>query len=344
MELHEGAVIPLRLVRDGAPTFLALAEAWLRTRASRLTRPGNVHRHVVHLRPLWRLTEAELRPAMIEELLLSLARPRGHLAAATANKVLVTGRSIVRFAEFNGEWHGRNPFELVDRLPQDRPQTAALDVHQARKLLPHLRWDRRLEILVMLYMGLRPGELKALQWSDVDLERMTLVVRRSNGWNGTKTRKDRALPIPEALRQVFDDAALARYPGSPLVFPGKEGRMQREDAKLSRMLQSALARAGIVSGWRYVCRRKGCGYRDERLGRAEARCPRCQFQLQRVGIPLHFRHYDLRHSCATLHRRAGADPLAIQILLGHAPESLTDSVYTHLTLEDVRREINKLRI
>lgn len=326
------------------PTFLELATEWLETEARRLVEPANERRHIAHMRALWPLREPELRPSVINRTLASLLRPLGHLGAVTVNKVRSTGKRIIRAAMLDDRWSGQNPFEVVPRLRQPTPHHRCLSLEECRKLLPKLREDRRREALTMLYLGLRPGELKALRKEDVDLRAKTIVVRRSNARDSTKTGKKRELPIPAALLPVLK-RAIATNKDSPLVFPGKDGKRQRADSKLTRALKDAMRRARLVIGYERICRRAGCGYRDERKELEWHRqCPRCRYTLWEQGIPLPVRWYDLRHSSATLHRMAGCDPLVIQMALGHAPETLTDSVYTHLSMDYMRQQLDKLKI
>jgi integrase len=304
---------------------------------------------VEHLRPLWGLTEGQLKSAAIKAHLWSLLEAddgRPALSAATVNKVLGTARRIIREAQANDKWGGKNPFALVDRLKQVRPETRCLSLAEARALLPHLRGDRRRQVLTMLYLGLRPGELKALQKSDIDMKGRAVTVRRSNGRDSTKTGKVRHVPVPDALWPHLE-AAIADSPEDcKLVFPSDCGERQRADAKLSRALRAALGKAGVCDAWKYICRRQGCGYRKEAREQLNecGQCPRCGFTLWEEPVPPMVRFYDLRHSAATLHRESGSDPLAIQVALGHAAENLTDSVYTHLSMDYLRRELNKLKI
>lgn len=335
-------VVPFR--RPTRRTFRELSDAWLRTEGARLVEPRNEQRHIAHLRALWGLTEGELRPYRVKEALLSLLKPSGPLSPATVNKVRGTGRRIIREAQLNDEWTGPNPFEIVRRLRETRPSHRVLSLGECRALLPHLRPDRLREAMMMLYLGLRPGEWKALKREDVDTRAWVLTVRRSNGRDQTKTGKVRVVPIPLGLRPTIGAALRESPPSCRLVFPGRGGKRQRFDAKLSRMLRAAMRRAGLVSGYVHACRRRGCGHREEFPTDEQARCARCGMKLWATGIALAVRFYDLRHSAATLHREAGCDPLVIQIALGHAAENLTDGIYTHLSLDYLRRELDKLSI
>lgn len=344
MEFIGDNIIPFRARNSGggAASFLDLAHEWLTTEGARLVAPENERRHIEHMRPLWALSEETLRPLRVKELMNALLQPAGPLCPASVNKVVSTGRRIIREAQINDQWRGANPFEVVRRLRETKPTHRTLSLAECRALLPSLRADRRREVLTMLYLGPRPGEWMALRKEDVNLTLAMLTIRRSHGRDATKTGKVRTVPIPGPLLDVLGEA-MALSP-SGLVFPGRDGKRQRADTKLSRMLRDALRRAGVVTGYRYSCRRKGCGHKEERAELLGLHCPACNFKLWARGMPPHVRYYDLRHSAASLHREAGCDPLVIQLALGHAAENLTDSIYTHLSAEYIRRELSKLNI
>ena len=63
--------------------------------------------------------------------------------------------------------------------------------------------------------------------------------------------------------------------------------------------------------------------------------------IKRSFAVLHHAH-DARHTFATQARVCGVDPLVLQRLLGHTPDTITERVYTHLTMDEMRKEIEKL--
>lgn len=341
---HLGEVIELfphrKPPREDEITFKKLADEYLATEAAAHVCPDNDRRHVEHLSALWGLTEAELRPRAAKHALMELAKTLG---PSTLNKVRATGRRIINEAILNEEWKGANPFDLVKRAKETKPKHRRLPLEEVRAMLPHLRYDRRVQALFLLYLGPRPGEERGLKKKDVDLRAGTIWIHRSYGRDRTKTGKERLIPIPEGLWPWLEDA-VRNSPHPELVFPAPNGEMEVKNNKLSRTLRKALADAGIVAGYTYICRRRGCGHREERQEKVELWCPGCNYKLWTSPQYVSTRWYDLRHSAATLHRRAGADPLAIQIALGHAEENLTDSLYTEMTMDDLRRELGKLEI
>jgi integrase len=98
--------------------------------------------------------------------------------------------------------------------------------------------------LTAAFTGLRMGELLALQWRDVDLDRRVLRVRGS--WSGhevtlPKSGKVRSVPIaPQVTRALTDLRPTAR---AGLVFPGRRGHLDRRS--LRRRYRQAQQAAGL---------------------------------------------------------------------------------------------------
>lgn len=67
--------------------------------------------------------------------------------------------------------------------------------------------------------------------------------------------------------------------------------------------------------------------------------------LKKLNELLGVRHtpHDTRHSFITRARECGCDNLVIQRIVGHAPETITEQVYTHLTIEELIEQINLVK-
>ena len=89
--------------------------------------------------------------------------------------------------------------------------------------------------------------------------------------------KKRVVRIAKEL-VPFIEYALEALPGAWL-FPDRHGRMHTPHWKPEKILRTALRRAGIVTGYVHVCRRKGCGHQQEEKDRAERTCPNCRMKL-----------------------------------------------------------------
>lgn len=68
-----------------------------------------------------------------------------------------------------------------------------------------------------------------------------------------------------------------------------------------------------------------------------------QFKKVMQAIRADHNTHDCRHTVATLLDAAGANPNAVRMILGHAGGDVTDSVYTHKSLPQLRQAIQCLR-
>jgi integrase len=101
------------------------------------------------------------------------------LSGSTVQRIRMILVKALRHAERRDFVH-RNVASLTDLRRATRREGRSLTPDQARRLLAASE-HRPLGITVQLglYLGLRPGEVLGLQWSDVDFHDRTLTVRRS---------------------------------------------------------------------------------------------------------------------------------------------------------------------
>lgn len=147
---------------------------------------------------------------------------------------------------------------------------------------------------------------------------------------------------PIAVELVpYLQAAIVTSP-SELVFPRPDGRMLPRKVQLEQTLRRALRRAGIVTGHRHLCRRKGCGHAVLASDAKLRRCPKCNMKLWPVGQvrPLRFHH--TRHTTASLLMMAGADLPAVQRIMRHTDPRITTEFYGHLSPGYLRNAIDRL--
>jgi integrase len=161
-----------------------------------------------------------------------------------------------------------------------------------------------------VYTGMRRGELCGLRWTDVDLERRMIVVRRSHG-GPTKSGEGCLVPIPSALVPWLAEWKLQQGGGRALVFPNDHAglwgaeEMHSKDsaARVSRHLADACRRAGLR--------------------------------------PIRF--HDLRHVYASHFVMSGGDLLTLQRILGHSTPTITGEIYSHLAPSHLVKESDRLR-
>jgi integrase len=196
----------------------------------------------------------------------------------------------------------------IRRPPKvEATEIAILTAEQRAAVLDTLREHKLYPIVALaLSTGMRRGELLALQWADVDLDRAVLRVERSveetkaglrikppktkRGRRNVDLSADVVTMLRDHRRQQLEIRLALGQGGQPsLVFSTKEGELLSPD-NLSR-------------DWGRVSRAK--------------KLPR---------VPFHA----LRHTHASTLIRAGVDILTISRRLGHGKASVTLDTYGHL--------------
>jgi site-specific recombinase XerD len=98
----------------------------------------------------------------------------------------------------------------------------------------------RLLLALFAYAGLRRSELLALDWTDVDLERRLLQVRKAKGG------RQRIVPIHPVLEPLFvDNLQVRAHDPEPALFVGVQGRRLSQTIMTQTFLRYARA-AGVT--------------------------------------------------------------------------------------------------
>jgi len=255
------------------------------------------------------------------------------------------------------QWTSENPVRWVKRRRVPKRHYDVLKREEVSPVLasfpePKLGSPWRWAAAVCLYVGARPGEAMGLWKDDVDTEEWVLTIRRSWGKPWPKDYEARTVIIPTELRSVL--RAAMRVSPNHLVFPRSNGEVFDPDTRrqLVDHLRRACAKAGVVEGYDHTCRR--CKARCTRgvegapkhftwrhPDATQRECPHCQMKLWATPIPRPVRFYDLRHSNATLLRKAGVDLGTVQKALGHSSPEITAAVYDHSELADYRQALER---
>jgi len=325
---------------DRGGTLAELLEWWLETYStgspSHERNVYSVRRHLTDSE-LGRVRLVDLSPGKIETFLQEKGK---ELAPQTINhlrRFILTAFNCARRA---GRYTGANPAAEVRlrKIPRRAPDF--LKAEEVPRVLSAL--DRRWRPLfaTAIYTGLRKGELLGLRKSDVDLGNRLLTVGRS--WDRETTKGGRAEVLPIAAELVpYLEEALSRS-ASELVFPGEDGSMMRRDVALEDVLRRAMGRAGIVTGYRQICRRKGCGHAEAAPDAEPRKCPACGMSLWPKPQVRPIRFHDLRHTTASLLMMSGANPAAVQRILRHSDPRITTETYGHLSPNYLRAEVDRL--
>jgi integrase len=205
----------------------------------------------------------------------------------------------------------RNPADAFKkRLPKvERHELTTLSAEQSARLLDAIKASRLYwPVLLALSTGMRRGEILALRWRNVDLDRGALRVMESleqtkSGlrFKPPKSGKTRAITLPS-----FATEELRRF--------------RREQAE-------ELFRLGIRQGGDTLV----CGRADGRPHQPRSLTQEFTRLMRRVKDLPRIRLHDLRHSHATQLLLSGVHPKIAQERLGHSTIATTLDLYSHVT-------------
>jgi len=324
-------------------TFRQWRERWIASKTCGAGQLAAYKANISHLAELDHMEIGKIRTSDIQPIITRLSR---ELSRKTLTQIRMAARQVFQMA-------------IVDRVLDFNPVDAVIVPRSAaapeiREALTdeQIEWIRttpspraQLPAMIMLYCGLRRGELMALCWSDIDLKNNVLHVRRAvemvNGHplekEGGKTdAATRDVPIPDVLH----DFLIANRPTDaqrvkelhPRVCARTSGELHT-DKTWSRLWSSYMDDINIAHGDFSDCV-DGSGKRYVPKSKYDPRGVPCRIQT--------FTPHQLRHTYATLLYEAGVDVLTAQKLLGHASPSTTLNIYTHLREKHKAAEISKL--
>ena len=117
-----------------------------------------------------------------------------------------------------------------------------------------------------------------------------------------------------------------------------------EHIRLQHVLRRALARAGIVTGFEHVCRRRACGFVQSTSNGELRRCPKDGRKLWPKAQVRPIRWHDLRHTTASLLTAAGVHLVDAQQILRHSDPRITQEVYRDVDLDQLRSAVNRMQV
>lgn len=167
--------------------------------------------------------------------------------------------------------------------------------------------------VMLLYTGLRRGELLALTWNDIDRKEKVIHITKSVYFVGDSAQIK--LPKTETGKRdvILIDALLSILPnkkGKGFIFGG----------------DSPLSKSSVRRNWIKWCKEAGLATQTERSsGSKKDGTKRTQTDWKPDITP-----HQLRHAYATILYDAGISVKDAQDLLGHSSIQVTMDIYTHI--------------
>ncbi len=206
----------------------------------------------------------------------------------------------------------RNIADLAQAPVAEKKNPIILNMTEINKLLDFVKGSRWYAFYVCAAsLGLREGEILALEWDDVDFNKKTVSVNKQTQYlpgkgisvKYPKTKASvRILPLPDVALNALKEHK--SFSNSSIVFSTLKGT--------------------------YFYPRNVLRHFQTTLGK-----------LDLPKIPFH----NLRHSCASYHLAVGTNPKIVQMLLGHSSIGVTLNIYSHLlpgVSEEATKNINKI--
>jgi integrase len=177
-------------------------------------------------RPLGQISRAELQDWQ--------ARKRQTCKPATVNRIMCRLRHMFNRAV---DWDllDQSPMKGIKFLPENNARLRYLSREECDSLVesciaPHLRAI----VTVALHTGMRSGEIRSLQWNDLDFDSGFIVIRDS------KNGEPRHVPMDSTVVDLLRN--YPRTPGSEFVFTNAAGG---RIGWLQHGFRKALGRAGL---------------------------------------------------------------------------------------------------
>lgn len=215
--------------------------------SSRRTQIDNIERYCVHLldaKPLNQIERFELQ--------MHANRLAEKFSRSVVSKFVVWSRAILEEAVNQG-FISKNPaMKLL--MPVTRPENKRfLTLKEISSVLSRLPFREQLILRMSLVLGLRPGELFALRWDDVNGYALRLDEATVDGqvYATLKTEKSRGfVALPASLRAGLQEWQLKQRPKSEkeFIFPNSIRGVYRVDNYRADVLRPALDQIAKETG------------------------------------------------------------------------------------------------
>lgn len=317
-------------------TFGYWAEIWKSLKASDVS-SGMMTAYqsmIDHLKPISSIPINKISTADIQSIVSSLSRQNPNTgkpaARETLKKLKIAAKQVFDLAIENRviEYNPAVNLRIPANAPQDK-RRALTDIEIQRiEEMPH---RAQTAAMIMLYAGLRRGEVLALTWPDIDLDQNTIRVNKAVEMKNGKPFLKEGAKTASGNRTVFIPQKLTNYLRSVpknhlLVCPNSYGRLMSSSSWRS-LWNSYLCDMNRTYGDFSKC----------------LRTPANKHMPKKIPMVIEpFTAHFLRHTYATMLYFSGVDLLTAREQLGHNDIKTTLAVYTHLDQRYKRKNIDKL--
>lgn len=341
VRLKLGKGVDVSAERD---TFEEWAERWLRLKKPEISvKRYNAYKYAVgRFESLYDMPISKIRAIDIQDI-ISAAASKG-AAKQTLSQYKLVCRQIIQLAVDN-RVIDYNAASAV-KIPKQASKTtkrALTEQEQSWITSPSEHRGQR-AAMIMMFAGLRRGELIPLLWTDVDLLNRTITINKSVEMINSRPVVKEGAKTSAGTRVVHIPQLLADYLSNQdknnnfLVCPDSHGNMYTESG-WERMWESYMRELNFKFG-----DFTGVMVTDKKSGQlVEFKLPTSRFAPVKIPmvIPPITAHW-LRHTYITMLYLSGVDVMTAKEQAGHADIKTTMQIYTHLDNEYKSVQIGKL--
>ena len=313
-------------------TFRQFAEEWLTVVLKPKLKPTSFERKVVTLRnqvykhigavPIEKLTHSQ-----IQKMVNSLSD--SGLSDSTVKKAYEAVSACVRYYRIKTST-SFNPCEGITLPEQKRKESSDIRffTDEERKLIVNeatrkfsngvsayrLGWA----YVLLLYSGLRVGELCALTWKDIDFEERTIKVYKNAVEYAERDDNGKSRSVLKTQNSTKTRSGMRTLPMTQKAFDALS-ELQKVTGKYEYIITSS----------------NGQRIRPSRLGQTFSLILSA-IDMDRVGL------HTLRHTFATMLFNNGCEVKVVSDLLGHSNTKITENIYIHLIQQQKVKAIQSI--
>ena len=268
-----------------------------------------IERHIVPY--LGDISSAMLKTKTVSEFIQQ--KLKDGLSARYVCDILTLLKSIYRYA--SREYHINNVIDGIIMPKRAKPEIKVMTKSEQHRLAAYINCNKNVSTLgvaLSLYTGMRIGELCAMRWQDIDIEKRILTVnhtiQRIQDFSGCKRTRviitepksqssKRTIPVPDCLIPMLKEL-------------------------------KSKADSYVLTGSCKPIEPRTMQYRFKRI-------------LDNVKLPS-YRFHSLRHAFASGAIEIGFDVKTLSEILGHSNVQITLDRYVHSSFDHKRDCMNRL--
>lgn len=276
----------------------------------------------------------KIKTAQIQKIIVDCAtQPSEATGKPLARQTLINLKNIAsqifklaianRVTEFN-------PAENV-KVPKETPKETRQPLTDEQQLWVRETLHRaQTAAMIMMYAGLRRGELMALTWSDIDLENRTITVNKAVEFAGNMGKVVPTTKTESGMRTVYIPDILVEY------LKNQPRKTFLVSCQVSGKLHSETSWKRM---WESYMNTMNAKYGD--FSSIIGTAPKKSQKKRPMIIPT-FTPHQLRHTYITMLYLAGVDVMTAKEQAGHSDIQTTLNIYTHLDKNHKQKNIDKL--